>query len=138
MAVGASVGVTVTFNSVALGQLVDVSHSGMQAGTIDTTYQGSTADASGIVWRTHAASGIAEPGELTCKVLFDGSLPAIGTVASLVIDYVPLGESWTWTGAIYTGFDPGGNLGSELVANVKFKLSGAPSVAADTAPGGGS
>ena len=124
----ASAGITVTFNSVALGKLVDISHSGMQVGTVESTAQDTTPDSNSQIWRTHESSGFVEPGEYTLKLRFDGTLPALGTKASLVVHWTPLSKTWTWANAIYIGFDPTGAMGTELDVSVKFKLSGSPTV----------
>ena len=119
----AAYGVTVTFNGTLIGELVDIAQSGMSAGVVDNTHQ-TTANG----WKTHDISGFVEPGEYSLTILFDGTLPAIGTVGDLVVAWTPLSKTWTWVKAIFTSFDPTGALGQEMVASVKFKLSGKPTV----------
>jgi hypothetical protein len=136
MSVG--LGITVTFGSAAISKVIDVSVSGQNCPTVDASHQGLTVNSNNVAFRLHESSKLVEPGELSVKCLFDGTLPAIGSQGTLAVYWGPqIAKTWTWSAdtndansaPTYTGYDPSGNLGAEQMVTLKFKLSGPPVVA---------
>lgn len=112
-----------------------ISGPGLSVDTVDvTTHDQATA------WEEHVAT-ILRSGEISMDLVYD---PAHAThkyaAGGLLYDLVqrvsieftlvfPDAGTTTWTfNALVTGFEPTGEVGSDLTATVKFKLTGAPTL----------
>jgi hypothetical protein len=118
-----SFGASVTFGSASLGTLIDVSGSGLQAGVVDTSNQASTNG-----YKTYDFSGLIDPGEITLKIITNGTPAAVGTKGTLTVVWASTGATWSCSNAICQSYDPQSNLGTQMTASVKFKLSGQTTV----------
>ena len=124
-----SFGAVVSFGGTAIGNLIDVAGSGLSAGVVDTSNQGLPAT-SGVAYKTFDFSGLVDPGEITLKVQTDGTIPAVGSIGTLSVKWSTTGATWSCANSILQSYDPTANMGTEMVASLKFKLSGAPTVSA--------
>jgi hypothetical protein len=122
MAVDVGTGTVVTFNSVAIGELTNLSGPGISVETFDTSDMDTTA------WKTFIAGDLKDPGEIELEIFHEATaaIPSIGGVAAtLTILWAgDAGEIWSCS-AIMTGYDPTSPLEGLMTATYKFKVTGA-------------
>jgi hypothetical protein len=122
MAADVGTGTTVTFNSVAIGELTNVSGPGLSVETFDTSSMDS------VSWKSFIAGDLVDGGEIELEIWHesDAAIPAIGgAAATLVILWAgDAGNDWSCS-AILTGYDPTSPLEGLMTATYKFKVTGA-------------
>ena len=135
MAKYAAYGIALKKGGTEYANVKSISGPGLSVDTVDvTSHDQATA------WEEHVAT-ILRSGEISMDIAYD---PAHAThkyaAGGLVYDLVqrtsieftlvfPDDATTTWTfNALVTGFEPTGDIGGDLTAAVKFKLTGAPTL----------
>lgn len=135
MAKYAAYGIALKKGGTEYANVKSISGPGLSVDTVDvTSHDQATA------WEEHVAT-ILRSGEISMDLCYD---PAHAThkyaAGGLLYDLVqrtaitftlvfPDTGTTTWTfDALVTGFEPTGEIGSDLTATVKFKLTGAPTL----------
>jgi hypothetical protein len=118
-------GTTVTFNSIALAEILDVTPPGMSRESVQSSHMGT------VTAHTHLPTKLYDGGELTLEIAFDPKLvmPFADTVAACVILF-PDSAASTWTfDAFVTGYEPADPLEDRMTATITLKVTGVITVA---------
>ena len=131
----AAFGIALKKGGTEYAQVTNISGPGLSVDTSDVTSHDSTG-----AWEEHVAT-ILRSGEISLDIVYD---PAHAThkyaAGGLLYDMVqrtaialtlvfPDAATTTWTfNALVTGFEPSGEVGAELGATVKLKITGQPTL----------
>lgn len=117
-------GLTITWETGFMAEIVDFTHDGMSRAMIDSSHAGTTN------WRTFIAGGLTDPGGLSVTLNFiPGTTPPHNNAFSAVTVTYPDAGAATWAGsAAMSDFSITGGLEDKLQATATLKLSGAITV----------
>lgn len=117
-------GITITFDSGFLAEIIDVTPNEMSREAIDTTHTATTNGA-----MTFIPSDLIDYGELQCEINFaEGTAPPIDDAAESVVITFASGTTWTFTGFM-TNYAPAAPIDDRMTASVTIKASGAITIA---------
>lgn len=125
-------GCSITFSGFTM-QATEVSLSGMERASIETTHLKTTQGSSDACSRTFIPGKYADPGILNANVQFNpDALPPIeGTAAAITVTFGS-GATWTCSSAFMTSFQFTAPLEELMTATAAWKLSGALNATAAT------
>ena len=111
-------GITITFASGFLAEIIDVGGPGMTRGEIDTSHMGTTGG------KTFKPTSLYDPGGLNVDIAFDPSeTPPITSARAAVTVTWPDGSTWAFNGFM-TGYEPTAPLEEKMTASCTIKASG--------------
>jgi len=119
-----STGITITFDSGFLAEILEVTGPGMSRESIPTSHMGTTLD------HTFTPAKLVDNGELSVNIAFDPSEtpPIHENAETITITYPDSGSSaWAFTGFM-TGFEPSAPLEERMTGACTLKASGAVSI----------
>ena len=119
-----STGITITFSTGFLAEILDVSPPGSSRESIQTSHMGTTNA------HTFTPADLVDWGELTVEMAFaPGTTPPITSVAEEIVITFPDSGASTWTfSGFMTGFEPSAPLEDRMTASATIKVSGAVAV----------
>lgn len=111
-------GLTVTFSTGFLAEILNGKWTGYERKSIDTSHMGTTTA------MTFTPGSLADPGQLECEILFDaGTKPPINSAAESVT--VTYSDASTWAASGFmTNFDWESPLEDRMTATATIKFSG--------------
>ena len=121
MAIGASQGTVITFDSSFFAAITGVNWSGVNRAAIETTTLGTTTA------KTFIADELFDAGGLDCDFLFNGGArpPIDDAVSALTIQWGGLGTGYNWAASGFmTDFSATAGLGEMLTASGTIKFTG--------------
>lgn len=113
-------GTTITFNTSAIAEILDVTPPGMSRESIQSSHMGTTTA------HTFLPSKLYDGGELQLDLAFDPkyAIPFNGVVAACVITF-PDSSATKWTfDAFITGYEPTDPLEDRMTASLTLKVTG--------------
>lgn len=120
MAITVGTGITITFATGFLAEIVGVKWGGIERGALDGTHQG-TATA-----RVFSPSNLYDPGELEIQIHhIPATMPPIGAAAGAVTVTFPGGKQWQLASGFMTAYAIDAMLEDKILATARVKLSGA-------------
>lgn len=119
-------GITITFASGFLAEIIDTTPPEISRESIDTTHT-TTADGA----MTFIPSDLIDYGEASVELNFDESeVPPIESAAETVVINFPSGATWTFSGFL-TNYAPSAPIDDRMTASATLKVSGKITIAGD-------